>query len=35
MGPMNKMMEFMVGRMDKDEKETMMDQMMEGSTLCR
>ncbi len=29
MGLMDKMMEFMVGRMDKDEKETMMDQMMD------
>ena len=29
MGLMDKMMEFMVGRMDKDEKEAMMDQMMD------
>ncbi len=29
MGLMDKMMEFMVGRMDKHEKEAMMDQMMD------
>ncbi len=29
MGLMNTMMEFMVGRMDKNEKEAMMDRMMD------